>query len=74
MEHALCKQVTEMRFFNRQFITYGELLCFLAVWTIGLIVIFGGRNNRDSLADGEVAANNVHPHRIIPQDNFGSID
>ena len=64
MEHASYGQVAKMRFFNRQIITYGELLCFLAVWAIGLIVIFGGRNDGNSLADGEVAANRIHSGRI----------
>ena len=56
-----------MWFFNRQFITYGELLCFLAVWAIGLTVIFANRSHQDQMPDGELAANSA-PH----QANFDS--
>ena len=57
----------EMRFFNRHFITYGELLCFLAVWAVGLMVIFADRSHRDQMHDGELAANRAPQHA-----NFGS--
>ena len=52
----------EMRIFNRQFIAYGELLCFLAVWAIGLVVIFVNRDHSDQIADGELAANSAAHH------------
>jgi hypothetical protein len=61
-----------MRFFNRQFITYGELLCFLAVWAIGLTVILASRGHRDQMPDGELAANSTLHHANFDGAQFDS--
>jgi len=45
-----------MRMISRQFVAYGELLCFLLAWVVGLVVVF---------ADGEVA-------RLVPSNNLAA--
>jgi|GEM_PF-5061004 len=45
-----------MRMISRQFIAYGELLCFLLAWVVGLVVVF---------ADGEVT-------KLVPGNNLAA--
>ena len=45
-----------MRMISRQFVTYGELLCFLLAWVVGLVVVF---------ADGGVA-------KLVPGNNLAA--
>ncbi len=45
-----------MRIISRQFVTYGELLCFLLAWIVGLVVVF---------ADGRVA-------ELVPGNNLAA--
>ena len=55
-EHASIQLGLSMRMISRQFVAYGELLCFLLAWFVGLVVVF---------ADGGVA-------KLVPGNNLAA--
>jgi len=44
------------QFFLRQYSIYGELLCFLLAWIVGLAVLFAGHGRNDLVLGSNVAA------------------
>lgn len=46
---------------SRNFITCGELLCFLFVWLIGLVVVFADHGRQSVSTENSVAATNFVP-------------
>jgi hypothetical protein len=50
-----------MRMISRQFITYGELLCFLLVWLVGLVLVFADGGVSKLVTGNNLAATNNAP-------------
>lgn len=50
-----------MRMISRQFITYGELLCFLLVWLVGLVLVFADGGVSKLVPGNNLAATNNAP-------------
>ena len=50
-----------MRMISRQFITYGELLCFLLVWLVGLVLVFADGGVSKLVPGNNLAATNKAP-------------
>ena len=48
-----------MQRLSQKFITWGELLCFLAVWTIGLVVVFADHGRSTLSQRDDVASTNI---------------
>ena len=47
-----------MRIISRQLITYGELLCFLLAWIVGLVVVFADGRDGNLVPGNNLAATN----------------
>lgn len=50
-----------MRMISRQFITYGELLCFLLAWFVGLVLVFADGGVSKLVPGNNLAATNSSP-------------
>ncbi|WP_145058346.1 hypothetical protein [Adhaeretor mobilis] len=55
---------------RRQLLAYGELLCFLAAWTAGLLATVG---SNDSAAPEDARSAAVSPAAVSPADPAGEI-
>jgi len=50
-----------MRMISRQFITYGELLCFLLAWCVGLALLIADGGVSKMVPGNNLAATNSSP-------------
>jgi hypothetical protein len=61
-----------MRMISRQFITYGELLCFLLVWLVGLVLVFADGGVSKLVPGNNLAATNSTPAGNYSNGNYSN--